>query len=74
MAKATKVTNVGKGAKGEHLPSRFAQSTVTPGDPIARGMGNYAKGATAPDPMAMLEAPASTPQPATEGAVKVSGK
>lgn len=37
------VNNKGKGAKEEMLPSRFAMTQVTKGDPVQRSMQNYAK-------------------------------
>ncbi len=37
------VSNVGKGATEQVLPSRSAMSTLTDGDPAARTMQNYAK-------------------------------
>lgn len=39
--KITKIKN--KSIKDERLPSRFARSEITGGDPIQRSMNNYAK-------------------------------
>jgi hypothetical protein len=41
--KLTKVAHKGKGSKEEHLPSRFAMTQLTSGDPTQRSMNNYAK-------------------------------
>lgn len=43
MFKPQVVNNKGKGAKEENLPSRFAMTTLTKGDPVQRSMNNYAK-------------------------------
>lgn len=41
--KTQKVSNKGKGAVEETLPSRHALSTLTSGSPLDRTMNNYAK-------------------------------
>jgi hypothetical protein len=37
------VKNKGKGSKEENLPSRFAMTQITKGDPVQRSLQNYAK-------------------------------
>jgi hypothetical protein len=41
--KPQKVKNTGKGSTEEDLPSRFAMSQLTKGDPMQRTINNYAK-------------------------------
>lgn len=41
--KAAAVRNIGKGAKEEMLPSRYARAQLTGGDAFQRSMNNYAK-------------------------------
>ncbi len=41
--KPQKVTNKGKGSQEEDLPSRFAMTQLTKGDPAQRSLQNYAK-------------------------------
>ena len=42
-SKAKIVRNIGKGAKEEELPSRFAKAQLTGGDLYQRTMNNYSK-------------------------------
>ena len=43
MAAPQHVKNTGKGSKEETLPSRFAMTQLTKGDPVQRSMNNYSK-------------------------------
>ena len=41
--KSVSVKNKGKGSQEENLPSRFAMTQLTKGEPVQRSMNNYAK-------------------------------
>lgn len=52
MKKQQIIKNVGKGAREDELPSRFAKTELTRGDLMQRAMNNYAKKPANPSGMA----------------------